>query len=149
MFPVSWSSRCRRQHVLAVVQHHQQLTAGQLAHQPGFRCRGIPFGHPKGLRDAGRDQGRIGERGQLDQPGTIVKTRLGQRRDPQRQPGLAAPARAGQRDHPAAAEPLPHGRDLGAAAHQRAHLGRQPRLPPHQTRRLRTPLTVLAGTTFL
>jgi len=88
-------ARRRRQHVLAVIQHHQQLTAGQFAHQAGGRRGRIPFGHPQGLRDAGRDQGRIGERGQLDQPGTIVKTR------------------------------------------------------PHQTRRLRTPLTVLAGTTFL
>ena len=42
-----------------------------------------------------------------------------------------------------------HGSDLRAAAHQRAHLGRQPRLSPHTTRRLRTPLTALVGTTFL
>jgi hypothetical protein len=119
--------------VLAVVQHHQQLTAGQRPHQPGGRRGRIAFGHPQGLRDAGRDQGRIGKRRQLDQPGTVIEARLSQRRHPQRQPGLAAPARTGQRDHPAAAEPLTHSSYLWAAAHQRAHLGRQPRLPLRKT----------------
>ena len=75
-------ARRRLQDVLAVVQHHQQLTAGQLAHQPGGRGRRIPLGHAHGLRDAGRDQGRIGERGQLDQPGSIAKAGLGERRHP-------------------------------------------------------------------
>ena len=37
---------------------------------------------------------------------------------------------------------------LKVAAHQRTHLGRQPRLPPQKTRRLHTPFAVLAGTTF-
>ena len=132
-------ARCPLQDVLAVVQHHQQLTAGQRAHQPGGRGGRIPLGNAQGLRDAGRDQGRIGERGQLDQPGAVAKAGLGERRHPQRQPGLAAPSRTGQRDHPAAAEPVTHGSYLRAAAHQRAHLGRQPRLPLRKTCRLRTP----------
>jgi hypothetical protein len=137
-------ARRRLQDMLAVIQHHQQLTAGQLAHQPGGRGRRIPLGHAHGLRHAGRDQRRIGERGQLDQPGAIAEAGLGERRHPQRQPGLAAPARAGQRDHPGRAEAFEHRSYLGAAAHQRAHLGRQPRRPLHKTCRLRTPLTVLA-----
>ena len=141
-------ARRRLQDVLAVIQHHQQLTAGQRADQPGGRGRRIPLGHAQGPRDAGRDQRRIGERGQLDQPGAVAEAGLGQRRHPQRQPGLAAPARAGQRDHPGQAEAFEHGSYLRAAAHQRAHLGRQPRLPLHKTCRLRTPLTVLAATTF-
>ena len=132
--------RRSRQDVLAVVQHHQQLTADQLAHQPRGRGGRIPLRHPQRLRDASRDQRRIGERGQLDQPGAIAKAGLGQHRHPQRQPGLAAPARASQRNHPGSAEPLTHGSYLRAAAHQRAHLGRQPRLPLRKTCRLRTPL---------
>ena len=141
-------ARRRRQDVLAVVQHHQQLTLGQFAHQSGGRGGRIPFGHPQGLRDAGRDQRRVGERGQLDQPGPVAEAGLGERRRPQRQPGLAAPARAGKRDRPGRAEAFEHGSYLGAAAHQRAHLGRQPRLPLRKTCRRRTSLTVLVGTTF-
>ena len=131
--------RRRLQDVLAVVQHHQQLTAGQRADQPGGRGRRIPLGHAQGLRDAGRDQGRIGKRAQFDQPGAVPEAGLGERRHPQRQPGRAAPAGAGQRDQPAAAEPVTHGSYLGAAAHQRAHLGRQPRLLLRKTCRLHTP----------
>jgi len=112
--------------MLAVVQHHQQLTVGQRAHQPGCRRGHITFGYAQRLCDAGRDQGRIGERGQLDQPGAIAKAGLGERRHPQCQPGLAAPARAGQRDHPGRAEAFEHGSNLGAASHQCVHFGWQP-----------------------
>ncbi len=77
-----------------------------------------PFGHTQGLRDAGRDQRRIGERGQLDQPGPVPEASLGERRHPQRQPGLAAPARAGQRDRPGRAQAFEHSSYLRAAAHQ-------------------------------
>ena len=75
-------ARRRLQDVLAVIQHHQQLTAGQRAHQPRGRGRHIPFGHTQGLRDAGRDQRRIGERGKLDQPGAVAEAGLGKRRHP-------------------------------------------------------------------
>ena len=68
--------RRRLQDVLAVVQHHQQLTAGQRADQPGGRGRRIPLGHAQGLRDAGRDQGRIGKRAQFDQPGAVPEAGL-------------------------------------------------------------------------
>ena len=106
------------QDVLAVVQDDQQLTAGQRVQQSGGRGGHIPFGHTQGLRDGGRDQGRIGERGQLDQPGPVAEAGLGERRRPQRQPGLAAPTRAGQRDRSGRAEAFEHGSYLGAAAHQ-------------------------------
>ena len=111
-------TRRRLQDVLAVVQHHQQLTVGQRAHQPGGRSEHIPFGHTQGLRDAGRDQGRIGKRAQLDQPGAVAKAGLGERRHPQRQPGLAAPTRTGQRDHPGRAEAFEHGSYLRTPARQ-------------------------------
>ena len=112
------------------------------------RWCGISFRHAQRLSDGHGNQRGIGEGGQLDQPGAVRETVGGQRRRPQRQPGLAAPTGTGQRDHPADAEPLTHGSYLEVAAHQRAQLGRQPRLPPHKTCRLRTPLTVLAGTTL-
>jgi hypothetical protein len=62
-------ARRRLQDMLAVVQHHQQLTAGQRTRQAGGQGGHIPFRHTQGVRDAGRDQRGIGERGQLDQPG--------------------------------------------------------------------------------
>ena len=45
---------------------------------------------------------------------------------PQRQTGLAAPARASQRDDPGHAKAFEYSSYLGAVAHQRVHLGRQP-----------------------
>jgi hypothetical protein len=119
--------------VLAVVQHDQQLAAGQHPHDGLHRVRGISFRHAQRLRDGRGNQRGIGERGQLDQPGTVLETVGGQRRHPQDQPGLAAPAGTGQRDHPAGEQPLTHGSYLEVAAHQRAQLGRQPRLPPQKT----------------
>jgi hypothetical protein len=100
---------------------------GRPAHAPGRRPgRHIPFGHSQRLRDAGRDQRGIGEQGQLDQPGAVAKAGLGERRHPQRQPGLATPARASQRDDPGHAKAFKHSSYLRDADHQRVHLGRQP-----------------------
>ena len=124
---------CRGQDMLAVVQHDQQLAARQRRHDARHRVRGISFRHAQRLGDRRGNERGIGEGGQLDQPCAIPEARLSQRRHPQRQPGLAAPARTGQRDHPAATEPLTHSSYLGAAAHQRAHLGRQPRIPLRKT----------------
>jgi len=119
--------------VLAVVEHDQQLAVGQRPHHARHRVRSISFRNSQRLGDQRRNERGIGQGGQLDQPGAIPEAAVGQRCHPQRQPGLTAPARTGQRDHPAAAEPLTHCGDLEATAHQRAHLGRQPRLPLQET----------------
>ena len=87
-------------------------------HQPGGRRGHVPLGHPQGLRDAGRDQDRIGEWRQLDQPSAIAEAGLRDRRHPHGQPGFTAPARAGERDHPRGAEAFEHASYLRAAAHQ-------------------------------
>ena len=106
------------QDMLAVVQHHQQLTAGQRAHQPGGRVGASRSDTPSACATlAGTSAGSVSG-GQLDQPGAVAKPGLGERRHPQRQPGLAAPARAGQRDHPGRAEAFKHSSYLRAAAHQ-------------------------------
>ena len=126
--------------MLAVVQHDQHLAAGQRPHHARHWVRGISFRHAQRLGDGRGNERGIGEGGQLDQPSTVLETAGGQRRHPQRQPGLAAPAGTGQRDHPAAAEPLTHGSYLEVTAHQRAQLGRQPRLPLKKTCRPRHPL---------
>ena len=104
----------RSQDVLAVVEHDQQLAAGQRPHHGRHRVRGISFRDAQRLGDGRGNQRGIGEGGQLDQPGAVLETGGGQRRHPQRQPGLAAPAGTGQRDHPAAAEPLTHSSYLRA-----------------------------------
>jgi hypothetical protein len=104
--------------VLAVVQHDQQLTIGKRQHKPRRRRGHVSFRNTQGLRDAGRDQRRIGERGKLDQPGTVAEASLSKRRHPQREAGLAASARAGQRDDPGRAKAFQHGSYYRATAHQ-------------------------------
>ena len=96
----------RFQDVLAVVEHDQQLSAGQRPDHARHRVRGISFRDSQRLGDGGGNERGIGQGSQLDQPGAVPEAGLGERRHPQCQPGLAAPAWAGQRDHPAAAEPF-------------------------------------------
>ena len=116
----------RRQDVLAVVQHDQQLPAGQRPHGAGHRVDGIPFRDSQRLGDACGNKRGIGEGGQLDQPRAVLEAAGGQRRRPQGEPGLAAPAGAGQRHHPGGAQAVQDRGDLGSAADQRAHLRGQP-----------------------
>ena len=116
-----------------------QLAARQRPHHARRRIRRISLRHAQRLSDGSGNERGIGQGGQLDQPGAVLEAGLSQRRRPQGQPGLAAPAGTGQRNHPGRAEPLTHNSYLCGAAHQRAQLGRQPRLPLHKARRLRTP----------
>ena len=92
--------RGRADHVLAVVQHHQQLPPGQ---HPRHRLRrGHPrlLPHPQRHRHHRANPRRIPHRGQLGQPRPV--------REPARhppghlagQPGLAHPARPGHRHQP-------------------------------------------------
>ena len=115
----------RSQHVLAVIQHDQQLAVRQRPHHAGHRVRGISFRNAE-RRGNGRGNERgIGEGGQLDQPRAVTEAIGGKRGRPQRQPGLAAPAGAGQRHHPGGAQAVQDRGELRPASHQRAHLGGQ------------------------
>jgi hypothetical protein len=85
------------------------------------------------------DQGRIGDRGQLDPPdparpafggrGGVGGVGGGLRG----QPRLAAAARAGQRHQPRAGEQRPHGGELRVPAHEAGELDRQ--VVPHRVER--------------
>jgi hypothetical protein len=63
----------RSQDVLAVVQHNQQLTAGQRPHHARHRVRGILFRDAQRLGDGRGNQRGIGQGGQLDQPRAILE----------------------------------------------------------------------------
>ena len=116
----------RSQDVLAVVQHDQQLPAGQRPHHARHRVRGVSFRDAQRLGDGRRNERGIGEGGQLDQPGAVLEAAAGQRRRPQRQPGLAAPSRAGQRHHAGRPQAVQDRGELRPASDQRAHLRGQP-----------------------
>jgi hypothetical protein len=116
--------RRRADHVLAVIQHQQQLPPGQHPRQdPGRRpARLLP--HPQRRRHHGRHQRRVVHRGQLGQPHPV--------REPARhlfgylagQPGLARPARPGHRHQPVAAQQardLAHRPGPAHEAGQRGH----------------------------
>ena len=112
----------RAEHVLAVIQHQQQLLAGQYPGQrPGERRpRLLP--DPQRHRDHRRNLFRVAHRGQLHQPHPV--------REPARhlpghltgQPGLARTPRPGHRHQPV---PLEQHRDLahrpGPADEARQH----------------------------
>jgi hypothetical protein len=119
--------------MLAVVQHDQQLAVGQRPHDGCHRVRGISFRNSQRLGGGCGNERGIGEGGQLDEPSAVLEAVGGQRRRPQGQPGLAAPARAGQRHHAGGAQAVQNRSDLRTATHQRAHLGRQPRLALQKT----------------
>ena len=120
----------RSQDVLAVVQHDQQLAGRQRPHDTRHRVGGISFRDPQRLGDGRRNERRIGEGGQLDQPRAVLEAAGGQRRRPQRQPGLTAPSRAGQRHHAGGAQAIQDRGELRPSPHQRAHLRGQPGVPP-------------------
>ena len=129
----------RRQDVLAVVEHDQQLAVRQRPHDARHRVRGVSFRDPQRLGDGGGNERGIGERGQFDQPGAVTEPAGSQRRRPQGEPCLTAPARAGQRYHAGRAQAVQDRGDLRPAAHQRAHLGGQPAVPLELAFGLHTP----------
>ena len=121
----------RFQHVLAVVEHDQQLTVRQRPYDGRHRVRGISFRHPQRLGDGGGNQRGIGEGGQLDQLCAIAEAAVSQRRGPQGKPCLAAASGAGQRQHAGGTQALEHRGDLRLAPDQQAHLGGQHAVPLH------------------
>ena len=92
--------RDRRRHVLAVVQHQQQLPPGQ---HPGQRLRegrARRLMHLKRHRHRRRDQRRLLDSSQLDQPHPVGEPARYPPGHLTGQPGLAHPARPGHRHHP-------------------------------------------------
>ena len=114
------AGRC--QDVLAVVQHDQQLAAGQRSHHARHRVGGVSFRDAQRRGDRRGNERGIGEGGQLDQPRAILEAAGGQRSRPQPQPGLTAPSRAGQRHHPGRAQAIQDRGELRPSPDQRAHL---------------------------
>ena len=86
--------------MLAVIQHHQQLPAGQHPHQRLRRGHPRLLPHPQRHRHGRRDPRRIPHRGQLGQPRPVREPVRHLPGDLAGQPGLAHPARPGHRHQP-------------------------------------------------
>jgi hypothetical protein len=87
----------RADHVLAVVQHHQQASAPERIRERLLDRLSALLGHTEHARRRVPDRVRIGDRGQVDEPRTVRELRRGPPRALDRQAGLAHPARAEER----------------------------------------------------
>ena len=98
--------------VLTVVEHEQEVLVSQRVEQ-GFGIgppRLLP--QPEGGRDRSRDLGRLGERGEIDEPDTVGSAIQAVCGDVQSEAGLAGSARPGQGDDAGRSEQGPDFREL-------------------------------------
>ena len=86
--------------MFAVVQHDQQRSAPQLIDE-GLAAAGRGTGiQPQGLGDGVRDQQRLADGGEVDEPDPVRVLMTDLLRGRQRQPGLPGAAGAGERQQP-------------------------------------------------
>ena len=119
-------------HVLAVIQHQQQLLPGQHPRQHLFRRHPRLLPHPQRRRHHRRNQRRITGRRQLHQPRPVREPAPHLDGHLASQPGLAHTPGSGHRDQPVL---LQQARDLAhrpVPADETRQLGRE---PVHATRR--------------
>ena len=138
----------RRQDVLAVVQHDQQL-AGRPAparRPPSGRRHLVPGLPAPRRRTAGTSAGSVREASSTSRAPSSKPPAASACR-PQRQPGLAAPARAGQRHHAGRAQAIQDRGELRPSPHQRAHLRGQARSAARPRVRSRSPPGRASGMT--
>ncbi len=135
--------------MLAGVEDQQQPLAPQVIEDGGAGRAGIAPVQPEALGHRHRQQGRVGQAGELDQAGAVgvAVGRVGRR--PQRQPGLADAAGTGHGDVPPAPQQAGQRRELVRPPDERGELGRE--LPPsapgvnaRRSRRIHRHLTRLA-----
>ena len=113
--------------VLAVVQHQEQVGAGELG---DHRVRGRPprlLPEPEGVRQRGAHHRRVRDRHQVDVAGTARMTAADVLGDGQGQPGLANAPRADGGDQPMLGESTREGGPLGRPAHEGGQRCRQRR----------------------
>ena len=111
--------------VLAVVDHEQQLPAGERLGD-GLDEGGVALrGDAEHRRDRRRHRVRVAHRRELDQPDAVGELARDLRPDLDREAGLADPADAGQRDQPVPAHELGDLADDLLAPDHRAQLLRE------------------------
>ena len=128
--------RGRAGHVLAVIQHQQQLLPGQHPGQRRGRRKAGLLPHAQRRRHHGRHQDRVAHRGQLGQPHPVREPARHLFRDLAGQPGLARPARPGHRHQPV---PVQQGSDLADSpdpAHEAGQRGHEAVQAPGRGQRL-------------
>jgi hypothetical protein len=117
--------RRRRQQVLTVVEHQQQLLAVEKLHQRLLERLPAPRHDVEHGRHRIDDRLAAAYRRQLAQPRAVPEARQHLGRDLQRQPRFPHTANAGQRHHPRLLQRRERPSQLAVAAHQRRHLQRQ------------------------
>jgi hypothetical protein len=110
--------------MLAVVQHHQQLLVVEMVRQVSQRVLGNLM-KVKCARDRVRQQLRVSQRRQLDEPHAVGKGSSHLPGCPQREPRLARTAHAGERQQPTAGQHPTDLRQLLAASDEAGQLRRQ------------------------
>jgi hypothetical protein len=111
----------RLHEMLAVVEEEQELHRAQLVEEPGERSDIGPVEESERSGDRGRQERRIRQRDQVDEPDTAAPGAHLARRDLQRQPRLARAAHTGQRDQALLPQQPLEVRELAAAADEARH----------------------------
>ncbi len=115
----------RGHQVLAVVQDEERLARTHVIRQDGGRLPPGRLAHSERRRHHRRNEPRIGDAGQLDQPdavGELSDQLVGHRK---RQAGLPDPADAGQRDQPPLGQQAPYLGDVPLPADEAGESGGQ------------------------
>jgi hypothetical protein len=124
-----------REPPLAVVEEEQQPRCGEDLSERREEALTDDLPHAECRGNGRNDEGRIGQRREIDEGDPIRKLIRHPRRDRERQPRLAGPARSGQRDEPdaVATQGGAQGLDLRLTPDQPGQgcwQGREPRLRP-------------------
>ncbi len=129
--------------MLAVVEHEQQLPRRRRVGERRHRRAARLLANAERRADRRRNQGRVGEPAELDQPHAVAEAVDHRARDLEREPGLSDSARTDERHEPVAREQLLGARDLLSApdeARQRARqVVRRGRAPDRPERRVGRP----------
>jgi len=110
--------------MFAVVQHDQQMAAGQLLRQYFGRWTARLFGQAECGGDGLGEQRLVAKPIQLHQPDAVGKGVTGLPGDRQREAGLADPAHPGQGHQAGRRQQPSHPGDVAAATHEARRLRR-------------------------
>ena len=111
--------------VLAVVEQHQQgALADRVGQRGDQRLVGVR-GDAEHVGDRDRYQVLVVQRGEIGEPDAVPRAVQQPGRDLEPEPGLARPARAGERDQAGGGDQPAYLGQLGVAADEARHLGRQ------------------------
>lgn len=119
------NDRACADHLLEVVEDEEDVALADLVRHEVDGRAGRVVHQPQRPGDRRRDQIRVADRLQGDEPHPVRMALRGRRRDLEREPGLAGPAGSGERQQPGALEQGGGLGDLPLAPDERGQLRRQ------------------------